>query len=507
MKSKLFIFTVILILFSLTAKAQMVLVFDTNLSEGTTIELPLWWEVDVIVDWGDGDSDVYTTEGNKPHTYTTEGEYTVTITGSLRAFGSYYENSEKLTKVTSWDNLGLENLNYAFYYAMNIIEVPASLPSTVIDIHNMFYFAEIFNQDISTWDVSNITHMGSLFNNAHSFNQDISGWNVSNVQSTSQMFQSANAFNQDISNWDVSNVVSMYGMFSSAISFNQDISNWDVGNVTNMGSMFSSATNFNQDISSWNVGTVANMRSMFSSANNFDQDISNWNVSNVTDMTYMFAGTQAFNQDINSWNVGNVTSIRSMFNAAVAFNQDIGNWDVSNVTDMQQVFHGASAFDQDLSNWNVSNVTNMISMFALISLSTSNYDALLLGWSAQTLKPYIDFHGGNSQYSSNAVNARAILTDAPNNWTVTDGGCVGIDKLQDAGISVYPNPTNGIIFINTINNNIQNITISDITGKLINANMEIQQNKTINLSNLKSGIYILKIQTDEKTFSIKIMKN
>ena len=39
------------------------------------------------------------------------------------------------------------------------------------------------------------------------------------------------SFNQDISNWDVSNVTDMNYMFTNAKKFNQDISSWDVNNV------------------------------------------------------------------------------------------------------------------------------------------------------------------------------------------------------------------------------------------------------------------------------------
>ena len=52
------------------------------------------------------------------------------------------------------------------------------------------------------------------------------------------MFREAKEFNQDISNWDVSNVTDMALMFDGT-SFNKDISNWDVSNVTDMGWMFS----------------------------------------------------------------------------------------------------------------------------------------------------------------------------------------------------------------------------------------------------------------------------
>ena len=47
------------------------------------------------------------------------------------------------------------------------------------------------------------------------------------------MFEQS-AFNQDISSWDVSNVTNMDAMFDDASAFNQDISSWDVSSVTNM---------------------------------------------------------------------------------------------------------------------------------------------------------------------------------------------------------------------------------------------------------------------------------
>ena len=59
--------------------SAMELIFDTTLSEGTEISIPLADSVSVTIDWGDGNSDPFTTMGFKHHEYATEGTYTVSI--------------------------------------------------------------------------------------------------------------------------------------------------------------------------------------------------------------------------------------------------------------------------------------------------------------------------------------------------------------------------------------------------------------------------------------------
>ena len=219
---------------------------------------------------------------------------------------------------------------------------------------------------------------------------------LSNVTIMSNMFSKCEKFNSYIGNWDVSNVVDMGGMFNVARAFNQDLSQWDVSNVTAMWSMFAIAESFNQDIGSWDVSKVKDMSNMFNYANSFNQNISSWDVSSVITMKGMFSITDIFNQNLNSWNVSNVTEMSRMFASASSFNQDLGNWDISKVLTMDE-------------------------MFKNITLSTSNYNALLNGWSRLELQKQVSFDGGKSKYSSSASSARAkIINDF--GWTVSDGG-------------------------------------------------------------------------------------
>jgi surface protein len=357
------------------------------------------------VDCDDDGSDEATGQtGNYTCNYTSASTYTVRIednagdgTGFPRIFFNGGGDAQKLLSIEQWGTGKWRSMNSAFYGCSNLVGDATDAPdlSEVTDMSYMFRGANVFNQDIGAWDTGNVTDMGWMFYDASAFNQDIGGWDTGNVTDMNSMFDRASAFDQDIGGWDTSSVTDMNYMFANASAFNQDIGGWDTGNVTDMSTMFGSASAFNQNIGGWDTGNVTDMGHMFLYASAFNQDIGGWDTGNVTDMSYMFANASAFDQDIGAWDTGNVTDMGSMFSDASAFDQDIGGWDVSSVTDMGYMFIGAT-------------------------LSTANYDALLIGWDAQALQSGVDFHGGYSTYCAGEA-ARTQMIDI-DGWTIADGG-------------------------------------------------------------------------------------
>jgi surface protein len=396
-------------------------------------ELGLFGDVNVSIDWGDNTpASVATTAGVVSHTYATSGQYEIRVSGSLTGFGQDPDSwdepligAEYLTGVSSFGDIGLQSLAYAFYGAVNLISVPSVLPSTVVSLEDTFWQADSFNDaSISEWDTGNVTNMKWVFEEAPSFNQDINGWDTSSVTSMEEMFNEATSFNQSLNSWDTSSVTYMEGMFEGATSFNQDISGWDTSSVTNMDEMFEDATSFNQDISDWDTSSVTDMSSMFEGATSFNQDISDWDTSSVTDMSSMFRVATSFNQSLSSWVTSSVTNMSYMFYGATAFNQSLNSWVTSSVTTMRTMFSGATSFNQSLSSWNVSLVTNMVQMLDNAALSTANYAATLIGWANQSVKPNVVLGASGLAVvlgiQTEGCDARELLVDSPSSWIISD---------------------------------------------------------------------------------------
>jgi len=418
------------------------------------------------------------------------------------------------------------------------------------------------------------------------------------VWSMSGMFMGATSFNQDISSWNTSNVTNMNSMFSGATAFNQDISSWNTAAVTNMGGMFKDASAFNQalkhDGDKWNLANVTNMIDMFNGAS---LSIANYDV-----FLYSQAQNSGTNENITitvSSKYSDATSRNFLINSKSWIINDEGSSSSNNapvVTDQTVT----TIEDIPLNITLVGTDSDGDTLTYSIVVSTTNGTTILDG-NKVTYTPKADYFGSDSftfkandgkldskeatvtiNITSNDLDEDGVTDDmdqcpdtpngemvdangcsdsqkdtdgdgvnddvdtcpdTPNGEVVDANGCSDSQKDTDGdGVNddvdqcpdtpngeivdadgcplplfvenisfvkkVYPNPTNNKFIVELKDNSkVTKVEFFDFSGKIITPN-KVELNNSlirINVSNLNNGIFILHITTDKEVNKVKVV--
>lgn len=82
---------------------------------------------------------------------------------------------------------------------------------------------------------------------------------------------------------------------------------------------------------------------------------------------------------------------------------------------------------------------------------------------------------------------------------------MSVSDLETVKVSAYPNPVIDQLNISS-KQNIQEVRIFNVNGQLV-LNTKVNNNATsVNVSSLKTGVYIAQITTDKGTETIKVIK-
>ena len=123
---------------------------------------------------------------------------------------------------------------------------------------------------------------------------------TTHVDSLYEVWKDNYDFNEDISHYDVSNVSNFENAFYGASNFNQPIGNWNVSSGINFSGVFKNAEHFNQPLPNWSFESVSDkdkLYEMFYDASDFDQDISHICASGVDEKPYNFDKDAKFEGD------------------------------------------------------------------------------------------------------------------------------------------------------------------------------------------------------------------
>ena len=293
---------------SQTAPNQFVFTIDTeNTSSGSSLNtqfmMPLvsGGSYNATVNWGDGSSDTITSYNQQEvtHTYTSAGQYEISIEGTLQ--GWQFNNAGdrlKMLDVKQWGVLDLST-SAAFYGCTNLDASATDAPTvSSTSFQQMFQNCTNFNGAIGNWEISTVNNLYLTFANCNTFNKALNSWNVGNVTNMTQMFFGCDSFDQDLNSWDTSNVESMNFMFYDCQQFNGDIYSWDTTNVENMSQMFYNCDLFDQSLAAWNISNVTDFTNFMQNASglsnaNYDATLIAWAAAPVEpNININFGGSQ-----------------------------------------------------------------------------------------------------------------------------------------------------------------------------------------------------------------------
>jgi surface protein len=409
-------------------------------STSTQVKLPLvsTGTYNMLVDWGDGNTDTITTwdQAQTTHTYSTSGDYTITIKGTCKGFR--FAGAGDRLKLLDISQYGILNLSTdsAFSGCTNFNSTAKDAPTiSATAMYYCFNGCTNFNGNVGNWNMSNVTSISSMFSSCTNFNNggspSINNWNTSKLTDIYAMFYGCTNFNQPIGNWDTSKVTAISntdaGLFFNCTNFNQDLGNWNVSKITSFGRMFYGCTNFNNggstSINNWTLNTISNidMTQMFAVCSNFNQPIGNWNTIRVIGLSGTFSSCVKFNQDLGNWNTSNVTNMTQTFSGCSLFNNGgsdaIKNWNTGSATTMATMFTGCSKFNINISSWNTSNVTSMLQMFYFATI----FNQPIGSWNVSKVTSMGVTDGGMFEFATN-------FNQNLGAWNLRLAG-VGLDKI------------------------------------------------------------------------------
>ena len=179
------------------------------------------------------------------------------------------------------------------------------------------------------------------------------------------------------------------------------------------------------DVSQWGTNVWASVSSMFYGCSNaLFTATDNPDLSLVSSVNNMFRACTTADPDVSNWNVSTIDNMGGMFRDAINAEPDVSNWNTSLATNFNNVFVNLIFTRLVIKDWDVTSLTSGASFLSGTSIDTDLYDQTLINWSAQSVNTGVTILFGSSKYTLGgaAEAARNTLTNAPNNWLITDGG-------------------------------------------------------------------------------------
>ena len=152
----------------------------------------------------------------------------------------------------------------------------------------------------------------------------------------------------------------------------------------------------------------------------------------------------------------------------------------------------------------------------VLDLNTTTTDFTITADQSGVTYQWIDCNDNDAAMAGET--SQSFTADANGDYAViiTDGACsdtsdcatiagVGINEVNEMGVSIYPNPTNGMFYISSVVSDVM-VTIYSVDGKVIISNLKITEaNQQINLGNVETGVYFVEVSSETHKETIRLI--
>jgi len=194
---------------------------------------------------------------------------------------------------------------------------------------------------------------------------------------------------------------------------------------------------------------------------------------------------------------------------------EFGCFDLSNAIPLPvklESFSGAYKNDKVTLNWSTSAETNFSRFEVERSFSGTDYNVagMVLSYGTPASTAQYEFPDNVAAVNSNLLYYRLKMIDNDGRFYYSPVVIIRKENIQQAGISVFPNPVVENVVqlkISSSSRNTISIRIIDLNGKILSEQVRpvIDGNNSlaVDLPLLKSGVYTMQVITREKTMNAK----